>query len=313
MKRWKIKPLKAKTNNAWTVGPRGAEAIGKEPFPPDQSDLQRMIDKDPIGTAIMAQTKFRELEAGYHRKLYDVLATAYGLARLFGSDEAEWVNFYNRFVRRGDANKPKAKTQHWYVLRYTLNFVFDAGSKQKRNRTGKYAKALMSYYNAGMPVHIVAAEIEKDGGIEALYEIYRKRKKEDPKNLDHQATDVTESPSDIKNVDELMLDNDLEFDEATEDDPLGETEPGSLHKHKRWERFEERENNAVAHIVRGLDPKGRRTIELEVTRARQSRFFKFQKGRTATVKVESLGKSKDGWRRLEVTSVNWRSSTKPKR
>lgn len=163
----------------WTTKAR--EGSNKGPYPPDTSDLQRRIKENPLSVAAEARYKLGTVQKGYRRDLYAVLAMTVGIARHYYNDYKAWRPFFNQPYFQTGKKKPKARTHHEHALRHMMNYVFDAKSKQARSRTGKYAAALHQIMIIGVPIRLVAEEIEREGGIEKLYEAYLEREAHKPK------------------------------------------------------------------------------------------------------------------------------------
>lgn len=163
----------------WTTKAR--EGSNKGPYPPDTSDLQRRIKENPLSVAAEARYKLGTVQKGYRRDLYAVLAMTVGIARHYYNDYKAWRSFFNQPFFQTGKHKPKARTHHEHALRHTMNYVFDAKSKQTRSRTGKYAAALHQIMITGVPIHLMAEEIERESGIEKLYEAYLEREAHKPK------------------------------------------------------------------------------------------------------------------------------------
>jgi hypothetical protein len=318
MKKPKRKTTKPKgPKDEWTTTPLEGGS-GKGPFPPDHSDLQRRIKENPGAVAAEAKHRLHEVQAGYRRDLYEVLAMALGIGRHYYNNYKAWRPFFNQPFFQTGKNKPKARSHHEHALRHTMNYVFDAKSKQARSRTGKYAAALHEYMILGVPVHLVADEIEKDGGIEKLYEAYLEREAHKPKKGRKQARSEEDYAATTQycnlDGDKVGAQNDMTFGdledggEPAEDegnDPDRESSEGE-EEEDPLDIYRAIDGALVAGLKRGYDPKGRPTIELETSDAdEKDRFLDLRKGRSAWVRVTSLGRSKDGWRRLKVDTTVW--------
>lgn len=279
----------------------------KAPYPPDTSDLQRRIKENPIAVSAEARYKLGEVQAGYRRDLYDVLAMIVGIARHLFEDYKAWKPFFAQPFFQTGSRKLKARKQQHEALRHTMNYVFDAKSKQKRNRTGKYAAALHEIMIIGVPVHLVAQEIEAAGGIERLYEAYLEREAHRPKKGHRRIMNEADyfeveklskmiSEEDDNGRDMILddLDDGLELDD--EDDP-----------NEALDIFADADVDAGPEpkVERGRDPAGRPTIEFEMIERIQARFLNLDR-RRATVDIEGLGYDADGWQRLRVRKVTWK-------
>lgn len=298
----------------WTTTPL-KDGGNQEPFPPDNSDLTRRIKENPLGVAAEAKHKLGKVQTGYRRELYAVLAMIVGIARHYYHDYKSWKLFFDQPFFQTGKQKPKARTHHTDTLRHTMNYVFDAKSKQARSRTGKYAAALNSMMIIGVPVHLLAEEIEKAGGIEKLYEAYLEREAHKPKKgrkqarteeeyiattqycdldgkKDSESKDMT--LNDLEAGDELPNDDidDLDQNQGKED---GETDDP-------LDIYSDMDIGLDPSMKRGFDPKGRRTIEFETTAGRQSRFLGLGK-RRAVVHITGLGHDENGWQRIRVDKM----------
>lgn len=290
----------------WTTTP--LEGSSKGPYPPDISDLQRRIKENPLSVAAEARYKLGEVQAGYRRDLYAVLAMIVGIARHYYFDYKAWKPFFSLSFFQTGKHKPKARTHHTDALRHTMNYVFDAKSKQARSRTGKYAAALHQIMITGVPVHLVAEEIEREGGIEKLYQAYLEREAHKPKRgqkqimseADFEATNEYHKLDKHKasTADDVIFGDLEDGGEPDVDDGGAETE-GVL------DIYEDAEAELCSVRKRGSDPTGRPTIELEMNEARQERFLGLKKGQRAIVHVTCRGVSEDEWLRLRATKVRW--------
>lgn len=313
-KRITKKPKRPK--GAWaTVPVDGTSTNG--PNPPDTSDLQRRIKENPLSVAMEARHKLHEVQAGYRRDLYAVLGMIVGVARHYYLNYKIWKPFFEQPFFQGGKRKPKARKHHKDALRHTMNYVFDAKSKQARSRTGKYAAALHSMMISGVPVHLVAEEIEKAGGIEKLYEAYREREAHKPKKGRKQARTEEEYVSTARYYDlngkkdsesKDMTFNDLEdgdeqrddmddLDQSERKEDGGTDDPLDIHSDMDF--------GLEPSVKRGFDPEGRPTIDFEMTADRQSRFLGLGK-RRAVVHIQGLGYDENGWQRIRVRKVIWK-------
>ncbi|MCJ2144796.1 hypothetical protein [Methylobacterium sp. E-066] len=135
MKKPKHRTNKPKSpKSEWTTVPVSG-ASTKEPYPPDSSDLQRRIKENPLSVAAEARHKLGEVKAGYRRELYSVLAMIVGLGRHYYLNYPAWKPFFSLTFFQTGKHKPKARTHHEDALRHTMNYVFDAKSKQARSRS----------------------------------------------------------------------------------------------------------------------------------------------------------------------------------
>lgn len=302
------KPKRPKSE--WSVVPLEGSG-GQGPYPPDDSELQRRIKTNPLGVAAEAKYKLGEVKAGYRRELYAVLAMTVGIGRHYYNDFSSWKTFFEQSFFQAGKQKPKARAHQLDALRHTMNYVFDAKSKQARSRTGKYAAALHEIMITGVPVHLVAAKIEEAGGIERLYDAYLEREAHKPKKggkqimdeADHAFVEQLCNPDDkrAKATEDMTLgdldDNPMPTDGGTWDGDDGEAEDG-------LDISDDAEFGVDSTVERGRDPAGRRTIEFEVTSARQSRFFHMADGQDAMIHVTCLGTDGE-WQRLRVRKVIW--------
>ena len=318
MKKLKSKTKKLKQRKSeWSVVPvAGTSSLG--PYPADNTDLQRRITANPLDVAAEAKYKLGELKAGYRRDLYAVLAMTVGIGRHYYTDFSSWKSFFNQSFFQVGKQKPKARTQQVNALRHTMNYVFDAKSKQARSRTGKYAAALHEIMIVGVPVHLVAAEIEEAGGIEKLYEAYLEREAHKPKKggkrimneADHAFVEQLCNPNDEKGkaTDDMILGDLDDGQEQSEDKCSGPGLDGDeMDEEDLLDRCRDIDDASTAGMKRGLDPEGRLTIELEVNdEAELNRFLDLRKSRSAWVRITSLGRSQAGWRRLKIDTTVWK-------
>lgn len=303
------------SEGGWTVM-RLEGSSGKGPYPPDDSDLQRRIMANPLSVAAEAQHKLGELRAGYRRDLYGVLAMIVGIARHYYNDYKSWKPFFNQPFFQSGKRKLKARAHQNDTLRHTMNYVFDAKSKQARNRTGKYAAALHDMMTGGVPVHRVAAEIEEAGGIERLYDAYLEREAHKPRKGGRRIMDeadhafVEQSCTfDGKKDDQT---EDMAFDDLDADSAAFDNAPDEAEQDDREDGADDgldvsddADLKPIPPVRRGRDPAGRRTVELEMTPARQARFFNMEDGREAVLHVTCLG-TEGEWQRLRVRKVIWK-------
>ncbi|KQP52477.1 hypothetical protein ASF41_12565 [Methylobacterium sp. Leaf111] len=310
----KISKPKLPKDNLTTV-PVGDDQGSSEP---DHSDLTRRIKENPLSVAAEARHKLHEVRSGYRRELYAALALIVGIARHYHHDYKAWKIFFDQPYFQTGKQKPKARAHHTDALRHTMNYVFDAKSKQARSRTGKYAAALHPMMIIGVPVHLVAEEIEKAGGIEKLYEAYREREAHKPKKGRKQARTEEEyaataqyfdlrgkkdgEPEDITLGD--LEDGDEQHDDEMDDLDLSEGE-GYGEAHDPLDIYRDMDFGLEPSVERGFDPEGRPTIEFEMTADRQSRFIGLGK-RRAVVHIQGLGHDENGWQRIRVRKVIWK-------
>jgi hypothetical protein len=194
--------------------------------PRNDSELQRQISEDPIGKACECREQIEKLEEGYQRGLYAALGVAYAIAWHLERHWEDWVAFVNDPFFLCFKKRPKPKKHRGEILLYVMYFVFDARSKQRRDRAWKYARALSIYNNEGVPSAEVAAKIEEDGGVErlcarAIKEQPRRRKHEASEGYfvldDEEVSGKPEAPSVAANEGEGEPDNVLEVEMRPED------------------------------------------------------------------------------------------------
>jgi hypothetical protein len=198
-----------------------------------------------------------------------------------------------------------------------MNYIFDARSKQARNRTGKYSASLHEYMIIGVPADLVAEHIERDGGIEKLYEAYLEREAHKPKKGRNQPRSEEEFAATTKYCD-LNEKKDSEPKDITLGDlEDGDEQPDDMDDLDQSESQEDGETDDPLDIYsdmdfsleptlkRGVDPEGRPTIEFEMMEVLQSRFLDLKKGRRAMLEIKCLGATNDGWQRLRVKKVRW--------
>ncbi|TXM97739.1 hypothetical protein FV242_30770 [Methylobacterium sp. WL64] len=302
MKKPKNKTTKPKRpQSEWRVEPvEGTSGMG--PYPPDSSDLQRRIKANPLGVCAEARHQLGEVQAGYRRELYGVLALIVGIARHYYSDYKAWKVFFKQPCFHTSKVERKARTHQVHALRHTMNYVFDAKSKQGRSRTGKYAAALHEYMLVGIPVDQIAAQIEQDGGIEKLYEKYLEREARKPKKGRHQAINEAEYAA-------TMQYGDLgkKTSGTPEDMTAGDLEDGppSAEGDSDQEDWDDREDGEERiegldiyddagfelrpTLKRGRDPSGRDVIMLEVTPEMKKRLLSVKAGQLVMVRLIGMG------------------------
>lgn len=111
-----------------------------------------------------------ELEAGYHQH---IVAGAYAAAWYLRKRPGEWKKFLKRpFWNR--AKKPKGDKGVREELHRVMMYVCDAISDQAYDRAFKYSRALEPYLVKNITPKKVRALIEKDGGLEKLYDRAKK-------------------------------------------------------------------------------------------------------------------------------------------
>ena len=102
---------------------------------------------------------------------------------------------------------------------------------------------------------------------------------------------------------------DLEADTASNDDTAGDLDDdgGELggEAGDELDIYDDADFGLEPTVKRGRDPAGRRTVEFEVTPARQARFFDMEDGREAVLHVTCLG-TEGEWQRLRVRRVIWK-------
>ncbi|AWB25715.1 hypothetical protein DA075_33275 [Methylobacterium currus] len=278
--------------------------------------------------ALEARSKLGKLKAGYRRDLYEVLAICVGIGRHYYNDYKAWKEFFDQPFFQTGKQKLKARTHHTDALRHTMNYVFEATSKQARSRTGKFAAALHPIMIVGTPVHLVAEEIEGGGGIEKLYEAYLEREARKPKKGRKQIRTEEDYASAKKyyNLDDKqvsapkdMILADLEGASFEEPDDVaaGEGEESVMDRGgdedtedgEQFDILDDLEFGVKPAFERGRDPAGRRTIEFEVTPERQSHFLNLEEGQRAVIHVICCGTDKE-FLRLRVRKVIWKRRRK---
>ncbi|GJE57743.1 hypothetical protein EKPJFOCH_4261 [Methylobacterium thuringiense] len=288
------------------------------PYPPDSSDLQRRIKENPDAVAAEAKAKLHTIQAGYRRDLYALLAMIVGVGRHYYLNYKAWKLFFDQPFFQTGKIKPKARTHHTDALRHTMNFVFDAKSKQARSRTGKYAAALREIMILGVPVHLVAQEIEQAGGIEKLYEAHLEREAHKPKEGRDQARTEEEfmATAQYCNLEgdkaitmENMTFRDLEDGGEEESDVQNDGIDGLKGEGEMddpLDIYEDAELRQDLVPARGRDPDGRLTVELEATGERQERFLGLRKGKRFVIYGHCPGRTDDDWQRLKIDQVIWK-------
>lgn len=322
MKKLKTRAARSEpSEDQWTTIPVTDTGDDGE-HPLGVSDIQRRIESNPLGVAAEVRHELGEIQAGYRLGLYNILAKAVGIGRHYYLNYTAWKTFFGLKFFQVGKHKRKARAQHKNALRHTMNYIFDAKSKQARSRTGKYAAGLHEIMISGLPIDLVAAEIEKAGGIETLYEAYLERQAQRPRKGRKRIASETEFMATRKYCDL----SDFEGSKTT-DMTLSDLEEGSALDSKETELssegrmsrdldkacrldddldiYSDTECELTPTVKRGRDPAGRRTVELEVSLARQARFFAMEDRRNAVLHVTCLGTEED-WQRLRVRKVIWK-------
>ena len=128
--------------------------------------LVKQARKGPIPAAAECQGEFSRLETGYHKQLYEIIAGAYAVAHELERNWEEWKAFINLGFWQGRKRTPRRDKHAHQALKWTMIYVFS--EKTKHDRPWKYARAVQGYLEKGLPPEDVAAQIEKDGGVEAI-------------------------------------------------------------------------------------------------------------------------------------------------
>ncbi|GJD50521.1 hypothetical protein OPKNFCMD_3264 [Methylobacterium crusticola] len=304
----KLRPQKQpERDSEWATFNVEHEFSGRGPFPPDRSEMKRRIAENPISVLGECKYKLHALQSGYRRELYEVLADGYGVALHFKDNLTAYKEFLGLQFFKGGKYTLKPRKQQLHALRHVLNYVFDAKSKHMRNRTGKYAAGLENYMKIGVPANRIAKMIEDDGGIEALYQKSLDAKAALPKRRSAQQL-AEENETLFGTAPVSVRDSSAE----SKDLPLDDLEDGPDEENDNTAMSDAEGDNDNDGSKRkplsghGRDNREQSTVEFEVTEGRLNRFLALDKGRRATVEVESLGRDAKGWLRLGVKKVVWR-------
>lgn len=265
-------------------------------FPPDNSKLQRRVAQDPIVAALECTTRVQRTEANFRDELYSNLQTAYAIGRHLSMNLPDFKKFYELEFFKNRKRKLKAVKQQRNALRHVISYVFQATTEAKRKRTGRYAAALEGYLRAGMPAHLVAKQIRADGGIEKLYEISQETAATRPKRI--RAPNAMPEP-DFFFGNKPMFHGGKASKTPIEDWSLDDLDAAPDSVNDNFDCAE-----AIEVVIRGKDPKGRETIELEVPPKMKARLLSLKAGARVVIRLESMGGDgqdpDEGWVRLRA-------------
>ena len=260
-------------------------------MPDDTSKIMRQVVLDPIAAAEAASEKYVQGEDNWRHEKYHVLATVYALGQFMKYNgtafrrfiESSFFDFRKRPLRP-IKDQPKA-------MRIAAYAVLNADNPAKRDRAATYVRGLQVLARRNVRADDVVAEIIKAGGIEAL----AAAAKTDPTRPQRYEAPEKDQAAQRKYYD-VSEEGEMEQEEQVVDLGAASDERSRYAPEPRGMSTSVRE--------RGYDPKGRPTVEFETeTDERQEWFLDLRKKRSAWVLVESLGRSKDGWRRLRIREV----------
>src|SRR3954469_7263736 len=163
------------------------------------------VQKNPLQAATKCRKEFEKVDAGYHQRLYQILAKGYAIAEHLKEDQNAWKKFIKDSFWNSWTKRPTEKNQD-KALNYMMFFLVGAvPDTPLYNRAYKYGRALEPYMEEELSPDEVAAKIEEDGGIEELYE---QVKAEARKERQNQGDDEDEGEAS-----EVAEDGDAEEDE----------------------------------------------------------------------------------------------------
>jgi hypothetical protein len=252
------------------------------------------VVRDPIEAAEDAKQRYSEGECGWLAEKYEILAVVYALGQYLKYNGTAWRAFINHefFAYRKNPLRP-IKDQP-KAMRHAMYFVLSATNEPKRDRAATYARGLAVLVRQGIRADDVAAEIRKAGGIEALVEAAK--------------TDPTR-PQGYKPPDDPDYYN-VSGEEHEEEEEQQEQKQ-AVRAATKTSRSDSAayQNTAKVHTQeRGYDPRGRRTVEIEVTEEQWKEFMALQPGEKVVVRIEK--QDRDGeWERLKTRHMfQWPSA-----
>lgn len=260
-------------------------------LPQDDSSIMKAVVKDPVQAAEDAKLRYSEGECGWLDEKYQILAIVYALGQYLKYNGTAWRNFIDNpfFAYRKNPLRPIKDQPH--AMRHAMYFVLSATNEPKRDRAATYTRGLQVLVRRGVRADEVAKEIAKAGGIEALAEAAKKDPTRPQKYIPPEDPDYYNVSDDTE---------EMEQEEKQAEGAAAETssrKSGADH------------GNARIHTRgRGYDPRGRRTVEIEVTEEQWEEFMALQPGQKVVVRIEK--RSSDGeWERLKTRHMfQWPSA-----
>jgi len=237
-------------------------------------DVGRIIKQAtarPLAIVGRCRRELQKLEAGYHSGLRDIAAGAYAVAWQLKKEPAEWEKFLKKpFWKK--AKQPKGDKGIREELHRVMLYVCSAVTDQAYDRAFKYARALEPYLVEKVAPEKVRQRIEKDRGLERLYEL---------------AKEKIPLRSGQDEEDQGWNDDDLTFDgeaQANDDEEGGESERnGDGHQKRRVRRR-------------------RLTLDIEISPEKLERVLSMAERQAGTLRFKALG-AEGAWHRFRATNV----------
>jgi len=132
---------------------------------------RRESEDDPVAGLKSAQADYKAARSGYRTRQRQILQDVYrSISDLIDDDEA-----CDKFMKRGPVAKfaghdgdPAAEADRSDVWFHALAFVYQAKSRESRQRASKHASALRLLYAEDVDADEIAATIKQRGGIQKL-------------------------------------------------------------------------------------------------------------------------------------------------
>lgn len=256
-------------------------------MPEDASQIMRQVILDPVAAAEAARDRYAAGQDNWRREKYEVLAHIFALGQYLKYHGSAWRRFIKSPLFIGSKRPLRPIKDQPKAMRIVAYVVLNANSRAKQDRAAAYVRGLQTLARRNVSADDVVEEIISAGGIDKL----EKAAKTDPTRPQRHVPSQQEEAEWHKYLD-LTEDEDLEEETVgAKDDPAARPHGGKAVREK--DRSE-----------RGYDAKGRPTVELEAASEEQREgLLDLHKRRSAWIQVESMGRSKEGWRRLRILTV----------
>ena len=141
---------------------RGAESEAVDGRQPRETDD---LKPDVLANLRELQAGLANIDQGYHKKLYRILADAYEDAQTLNRRRSAWVEFRQEPFWEQCKVKPTESENLNAIMLWVLRFIFQAASTKgtQYNRAYKHARTLQGYAREGVLIEEVAAKLAEEG------------------------------------------------------------------------------------------------------------------------------------------------------
>jgi len=167
-------PRQRNTNRIAAMSLKATAHVEREQI--EQRVDQLSAPRGIVSELVNLKNNFSTLRGSHRKEIRNQLAVACDLAAFVRDDQGAWIDFCRLDEWRQFKNRPteaKPTDPLGYVLRYAIGFKGRAATK----KVSKYRKALMGFFDDGVPQDQIASRIKEGGGLEKLARSRAKQRK----------------------------------------------------------------------------------------------------------------------------------------